>query len=168
MTRASAPLLCAILLAGCASSDSPTGPGPAVSAAAATVVHVKDRYEVVVDDVILNECSGEMMEFHFDQLVVAHDLEIVGKAFHARFHQVDRGSWGTGLETGATYRQVGKAGGTFLTAVNIDEVQTYTASVSVIGTGGVPSGRSHITYHITVGPSGDLVVEFEKARFTCR
>ena len=81
---------------------------------------------------------------------------------------MERGSHGVGLTTGAKYRQVGRQGGTFSSAVNIDEVQTFVATTSIIGQGKVPDARGHITFHLTVGPSGKVAVEFEKARFTCR
>lgn len=70
--------------------------------------------------------------------------------------------------TGAHYRQVGRQGGTFFSAVNIDEVQTFVVTTSIIGQGRTPDAKGHITFHITVGPSGKAAVEFEKARFTCR
>ena len=38
---------------------------------------------------------------------------MVGRAFHSHVVSVDRGSNGTGLTTGARYRQVGSQGGTF-------------------------------------------------------
>ena len=53
-------------------------------------------------------------------------------------------------------------------AVNIDEVQTFVVTTSIIGQGRTPDAKGHITFHITVGPSGKAAVEFEKARFTCR
>jgi hypothetical protein len=167
MTRTAPMLICAALLAGCQSAEAPTAP-EAAPALAAQVIHTPQRAEIIVDDVFLNECSGELMQFHFNELMVAHDLEIVGRQFHAQFVQMDRGSNGTGLTTGARYRQVGAQKSSFFISAKIDEVQTFVASTSIIGTGGAPSGRSHVTYHITVGPSGKVVVEFEKARFTCR
>ena len=172
MNRATSTLLCAALLAACESSEAPTAPAAAASTAdapalAAAVVHDRQRVEIIVDDVFLNECSGELMQFHFNELLVAHDLEIVGRAFHAQIVQMDRGSYGVGLTSGDRYRQVGKGGGTFFISARIDEVQTFVQTTSLIGTGGAPDARSHVTFHITVGPSGKLVVEFDKARFTC-
>ncbi|HUR94552.1 MAG TPA: hypothetical protein VMY76_08205 [Gemmatimonadales bacterium] len=124
--------------------------------------------EIIVDDVFLNECSGELMRFHFNELMVAHELEIEGRQFHAQLIQMDRGSNGVGLTTGARYRQVGAQKSSFFISARIDEVQTFVSTTQVIGTGGAPSARGHVTYHLTVGPSGKVVVEFEKARFSCR
>jgi hypothetical protein len=62
---------------------------------------------------------------------------------------------------------VGKAGGTFFISAKIDEVQTFVQTTSLIGTGGAPDALSHVSFHVTVGPSGNLIVEFDKARFTC-
>ena len=170
MSRTAPVLVCAVLLAGCQSSDTPTAPtaladGPAL---AATVIHTKQRVEIIADDVFLNECSGELMQFHFNELMVAHDLEIVGRQFHAMITQVDRGSNGVGLTTGARYRQVGRQGDSFFISAMIDEVETFTASTSLIGEGKAPDARGHLTFHMTVNPAGRLIVEFEKARFTCR
>jgi hypothetical protein len=169
MSRTTSVLVCAALLAACQSGDAPTAPATTETPAfaAASVIHTRQRAEIIVDDVFLNECSGEMMQFHFNELMVAHDLEIVGRAFHAQLIQMDRGSNGVGLTTGAHYRQVGKQGSSFFISAKIDEVQTFVATTSLIGEGKAPSARGHITYHITVGPSGKLIVEFEKARFTC-
>ena len=171
MSRTATMLGCAALIAACQSGDVPTDPSiatsPAAVAPAAAVVHTRQRVEIIVDDVFLNECSGELMQFHFNQLMIAHDLEIVGRAFHAQIVQVDRGSNGVGLTTGAHYRQVGRGGGTFFISAKIDEVQTFVSTTSIIDEGKAPDARSHVTYHITVGPSGNLIVEFEKARFTC-
>jgi hypothetical protein len=57
--------------------------------------------------VVDNPCSGEQVAFHFNELFIAHDLEIVGKAFHTHLTTVDRGTHGVGLTTGAKYNQVG-------------------------------------------------------------
>ena len=170
MPRTASVLVCAAFLAACQSSDAPTAPAAADAPAfaASNVIHTKQRTEIIVDDVFLNECSGELMQFHFNELMIVHDLEIVGKSFHTHINSVDRGSHGVGLTTGAHYRQVGRQGGTFFSAVNIDEVQTFVATTSLIGEGKAPDARGHITFHLTVGPSGKVVVEFEKARFTCR
>ncbi len=170
MSRTASVLGCAALIAACQSGDTPTAPAAADAPvlAAAKVIHDRQRVEIVVDDVFLNECSGELMQFHFNELMIVHDLEIVGKSFHTHINTVDRGSHGVGLTSGAHYRQVGRQGGTFFSAVNIDEVQTFVATTSIIGQGKVPDARGHITFHLTVGPSGKVVVEFEKARFTCR
>jgi hypothetical protein len=169
MSRTASLLGCAALLAACQSSDAPTAPAAADAPtfAAANVIHDRQRAEIIVDDVFLNECSGELMQFHFNELMVAHDLEIEGRAFHAQIVQVDRGSNGVGLTTGARYRQVGRGGGTFFISAKIDEVQTFVQTTSIIGEGKAPDARGHVTYHLTVGPSGNLIVEFEKARFTC-
>ena len=168
MTRIPLVFTFAALLAACESSESPNAPSADVLEPAAAVIQAKQRVPIIVDDAFLNECSGELMRFHFNELMILHDLEIEGKAFHTHVIQMDRGSNGVGLTTGARYRQVGKQGGSFFISAKIDEVQTFVSSTSIIGTGGAPSGRSHVTYHITVGPSGRVVVEFEKARFTCR
>jgi hypothetical protein len=160
---------CAALIAACQASDTPAGPTAAdAPAPAAAVIHTRQRVEIIVDDVFLNECSGEQMQFHFNQLMVAHDLEIVGRQFHAQLVQMDRGSNGVGLTTGARYRQVGAQKSSFFISAKIDEVQTFVATTALIGTGGAPSARGTITYHLTVGPTGRVVVEFNKARFTCR
>ena len=169
MSRIASVLGCAALMAACQSSDTPTAPATADAPAfaAANVIHARQRAEIIVDDVFLNECSGEMMRFHFNQLMVAHDLEIEGRAFQAQLVQMDRGSNGVGLTTGARYRQVGAQKSSFFISAKIDEVQTFVSTTSIIGEGKAPSARGHVTYHITVGPSGNLIVEFEKARFTC-
>jgi hypothetical protein len=155
-------------IAACQSADAPTAPADAPALAAARVIHTPQRVEIIADDVVLNECSGELMQFHFNELMVAHDLEIVGRQFHAQLVQMDRGSNGVGLTTGARYRQVGAQKSSFFISARIDEVQTFVSTTSVIGTGGAPDALGHVTYHITVGPSGNVAVEFEKARFTCR
>jgi hypothetical protein len=160
--------MCAALLAACQSADTPTAPADAPALAAAQVIHTKQRAEINVDDVFLNECSGEMMRFHFRELMILHDLEIVGRAFHSHIIQLDRGSNGVGLTTGATYRQVGRQGPSFFVSGKINEVQTFVGTTSIIGQGKTPDARSHETFHITVGPSGRVIVEFDKARFTCR
>jgi hypothetical protein len=169
MLRTATVLGCAALIAACQSSDTPTAPAAADAPtfAAANVIHTRQRAEIIVDDVFLNECSGELMQFHINELMVAHDLEIEGRAFHAQIVQMDRGSNGVGLTTGAHYRQVGKQGGTFFVSAKIDEVQTFVATTSLIGEGTAPDARGHLTFHITVGPSGNLIVEFQKARVTC-
>jgi len=41
------------------------------------------RIPIVVDALVENPCSGEEIAFHFNELMISHDLEIVGKAFHA-------------------------------------------------------------------------------------
>ena len=167
MTRVSSALVCVAMLAACQSSESPTSPTDAAPALAATVVQSRQRIPVVEDAVILNECTGELVQFHFNQLFMIHDLEIVGRAFHSHVVSVDRGSNGVGLTTGTRYRQVGSQGGTFFISAGIDEVQTFVTRGAVIGQGEAADFRAHSTFHITVGPSGRVVVEFEKARFTC-
>jgi hypothetical protein len=62
---------------------------------------------------------------------------------------------------------VGSQKSSFFILARIDEVETFVATTSLIGEGSALSARGHVTYHLTVGPSGNLVVEFEKARFTC-
>jgi hypothetical protein len=101
MTRLSSMLLCGALLAACQSPDAPTAPTKDGPALAATVLRDHQRAEIIVDDVFLNECSGELMQFHFNELMVAQDLEIVGSQFHAQIVQMDRGSYGVGLTSGA-------------------------------------------------------------------
>lgn len=160
-------LFCAVLLAACHSADAPTAPADPPALAAARVIHTPQRAEIVVDAIVPNECSGELMQFHFNELMVAHDLEIVGRQFHAQLVQMDRGSNGVGLTTGARYLQVGVQKSSFFISAKIDEVQTFVSTTSVIGEGRAPDAKGHVTYHITVGPSGRVVVEFEKARFTC-
>ena len=167
MLRIALLLGCAALIAACQSADAPTAPADAPDLKA-QVIHTRERAEIIVDDVFLNECSGEMMRFHFNELMIAHDLEIVGRAFHAHVNQIDRGSHGVGLTTGARYRQVGRQGGSFFISAKIDEVQTFVSTISIIGQGRTPDAKGHLVFHITVGPKGNLVVEFQKARFTCR
>jgi hypothetical protein len=167
MLRTASVLGCAALIAACQSADAPTAPADAPDLKA-QVIHTRQRAEIIVDDVFLNECSGELMQFHFNELMIAHDLEIVGRAFHAHITQVDRGSNGVGLTTGARYRQVGRQGGSFFISAKIDEVQTFVSTVSLIGEGKALDAKGHLVFHITVGPKGNLVVEFQKARFTCR
>jgi hypothetical protein len=168
MTRVISILACGALLAACQSSESPTAPAAEALAAKATVIHTRQRIPIVEDAVVLNECTGELVQFHFNQLFIVHDLEIVGLAFHSHVVSVDRGSNGIGLTTGARYRQVGSQGGTFFISAKIDEVQTFVTRGAVIGQGSVPDFRAHVTFHLTVGPTGRVLVEFEKARFTCR
>jgi hypothetical protein len=170
MTRVPFLLVCGALVAACQSSDTPTAPAAAADSpapAAAQVIHTSQRNEIIVDDVFLNECTGEQMRFHFNELMVAHDLEIVGHQIHFQLVQMDRGSNGVGLTTGTRYRQVGVQHSSFFISTSIDEVQTFTSSTSIIGEGKALDARGHVTYHITVGPTGRVVVEFEKARFTC-
>jgi hypothetical protein len=170
MTRASCLLVCGALLVACQSSDAPTAPAtPTItSPLAATVVRTRQRIPVVADAVVLNECTGELVQFHFNQLMITQDLEIVGRAFHSHIVSVDRGSTGVGLTTGTRYRQVGSQGGSFFISAKIDEVQTFVTRGNVIAQGSTADFRNHSTYHITVGPTGRVVVEFDKARFTCR
>ena len=169
MTRASSMLVCAAFLAACQSSDSPTAPtAEAFATNAGVVIHTRQRIPIVEDAVILNECTGERVRFHFNELFTIYDLEIVGRAFHSPILSVDRGSNGVGLTTGARYRQVGGSGTSFFVSDKINEVQTFTIRGGIIGQGRVADLRGHQTYHLTVGPTGRAVVEFAKARFTCR
>ena len=167
MTRVSSTLVCVALLAACQSSEPPTSPAAEAPALAATVIQSRQRVAIVEDAVILNECTGELVQFHFNQLFMIHDLEIVDRAFHSHIVSVDRGSNGVGLTTGTRYRQVGSQGGTFFISAKIDEVQTFVTRSAIIGQGRAANFRAHATFHITVGPTGRVVVEFEKARFTC-
>jgi hypothetical protein len=168
MTRVSCLLACTALLAACQSSEAPTSPMAEARALEAAVIHTRQRVPIVEDAVILNECTGELVQFHFNQLFILYDLEIEGRAFHSHVVSVDRGSNGIGLTTGTRYRQVGSQGGSFFISAKIDEVQTFVTRAAVIGQGKVADFRAHATFHITVGPTGRVVVEFEKARFTCR
>ncbi len=168
MLRTAPMLICAALLAGCQSADDPTAPADPPAFAASRVIHTSQRHEIIVDDTFLNECSGELMRFHFNELMVEHDLEIVGRQFHVQLVQMDRGSNGVGLTTGARYRQVGVQKSSFFISAKINEVQTFVSTTSLIGEGKAKDAVGHLVFHITVGPSGKTVVEFEKARFTCR
>lgn len=168
MTRVSSLLACTALLAACQTSEPPTSPMAEAGSLESAVIHARQRVPIVEDAVVLNECTGELMQFHFKQLFILHDLEIVGRAFHSHIVSVDRGSNGVGLTTGTRYRQVGSQGGSFFISAKIDEVQTFVTRGAVIGQGSAPDFRAHVTYHLTVGPDGRVVVEFEKARFTCR
>jgi len=74
-----------------------------------------------------------------------------------------------GLTTGADIPSGGRqGGGSSFVSGKIDEVQTFVATTSVIGQGRVPDARGRLVFHLTVGPSGRTVVEFQRARFTCR
>ena len=81
MTRVSSTLVCAALLAACQSSEPPTSPVADAPALAATVIQSRERVPIVEDAVILNECTGELVQFHFNQLFMIHDLEIVDRAY---------------------------------------------------------------------------------------
>src|SRR5690349_21386762 len=107
MSRFAPVLICAALFTACDSADAPTAPADAAAFAPSKVIHTPQRHVIIVDDTFLNECSGELMRFHFNELMVEHDLEIVGRQFHIQLVQMDRGSNGVGLTTGARYRQVG-------------------------------------------------------------
>jgi hypothetical protein len=48
------------------------------------------------------------------------------------------------------------------------QCQTFGSSVSNIGEVKTKDAVGHLVFHITVGPSGQTVIEFERARFTCR
>lgn len=37
------------------------------------------RIPIVVDALVENPCSGEEIAFHFNELMISHDLEIVGR-----------------------------------------------------------------------------------------
>jgi hypothetical protein len=168
MTRVSSVIACTALLVACQSSEAPTAPAAAGLAPAAEVIHTRQRIRIVDDAVIENPCSGEDIAFHFDQLMVAHDLEIVGKAVHFQLVQMDRNSTGVGLTTGARYRQVGVQHSTAFFSVGIDEVQTFTLAGGVIGEGQAPDFQAHETFHLTVTPDGQVRVEFDRFRFVCR
>lgn len=166
-------LACAALLAACQSGDGPTTPSNVASTtaaptASASVTHVKQRTEVVADDIIENPCTGEDIQFHFDQLFILYDLELEGRAFHSHGTAVDRGSTGVGLTTGIHYRQVGVQHTSFFISGQIEEVQTFTLNGGVIGQGSTPDFDAHDIFHVTVTPAGDVKVEFEKASFVCR
>jgi hypothetical protein len=168
MTRASSVLACTALLVACQSSDAPTAPAAAGLAPEAEVIHTRQRIRIVEDAVIENPCSGEDIAFHFDQLMVAHDLEIVGKAVHFQLTQHDRGSTGVGLTTGARYRQVGVQHSTAKFSTKINTVQTFTLTGGVIGEGNAADFHAHETFHLTVTADGTVRVEFDRFRFVCR
>lgn len=52
----------------------------------------------------------DAVQFHFNQLFMIHDLEIVGRAFHSPIVSVDRGSNGVGLTTGTATARWGPRG----------------------------------------------------------
>lgn len=161
-------LACAALLAACQSGDVPTAPSNSAAPVSASVTHVKQRTEVVADDIIENPCTGEDIQFHFDQLFTLFDLELEGRAFHSHGNAVDRGSNGVGLTTGVRYRQVGVQHTSFFISGKIEEVQTFTLTGGVISQGSTPDFDAHHVFHMTVTPAGEVKVEFDKASFVCR
>ena len=50
------------LIAACQSADAPTAPANAPDLKA-QVIHTHQRAEIIVDDVIPNECSGESIRY---------------------------------------------------------------------------------------------------------
>jgi hypothetical protein len=155
-------------LVACQSSDVPTASSASRLPADAAVVHTRQRIPIVVDDTIENPCNGENMAFHFDELLVAHDLLIEGKSFHTHVTQMDRGSNGVGLTTGFRYRQVGAQTSTAFFTGQVQTVQTFVNAVKLIGQAGAPSFLAHETLHLTVTPQGNVSVELDKFTFTCR
>jgi hypothetical protein len=85
----------------------PTAPAAGLAPASA-VIHTRQHIVIVEDAVVDNPCSGEQVAFHFNELFIAHDLGIVGKAFHTHLTSMDRGTHGVGLTTGAKYNWWGR------------------------------------------------------------
>jgi hypothetical protein len=168
MTRVFSLLACTALLVACQASDAPTAPSAVAPEAKSVIIRTRQRIPIIVDDIIENPCSGESIAMHFNELFVLQDLEIVGKAFHTHLVQMDRGTHGVGLTTGATYRQVGVQNSKAFFSAKVDEVQTFVLTGAVIGEGKAPDFHAHETFHLTVGPDGTARVEHDKFRFVCR
>ena len=169
MTRASTLFIGAALLAACQQGDGPAAPSTAASAPlAAAVTHFRDKVIVTNDLVVENPCTGEDVLLHLDQLFMIHEVSAAEKFFHGHLTFLDRGTTGTGLTSGARYRQTGAEQEFVHFKGAVAVAQRIQVTINLIGKGSAPNFLAHEIFRVMVSPAGEVKIEFDKVRQVCR
>jgi hypothetical protein len=166
MTRASAFLVGVALVSACQQDGGPAAPsdGPALSAA---VTQFRDR--VVIRDLLVveNPCANEDVGLHLNQLFMIHEVSREGKFFHGHITFLDRGTRGTGIVSGATYRQTGAEQETLHLKGQVGVAHTIEVTVNLIGQGRAPNFTVHEIFRFVLTPAGQVRLQFDNIRQAC-
>ena len=168
MTRVASLFAGVALLAACQQSDGPAAPSTPSVPVAAAVTHFRDRVFFTNDLVVQNQCSGEDILLHLDQMFVIHEVSVEGKFFHGHLTFMDRGTKGEGLTSGATYRQTGAEQEFFHLKGEVATSRRIENTLNLIGKGRAPNALVHEIFRVMVSPAGEVKIEFDKVRQVCR
>ena len=139
---------------------------PAVAAQAATLLS-REQVFVRMDEQVFSFCSGEWIQIALTIHGEAQCLLDTQGAFHCQFVSNTLDLSGTGLSSGASYRDVGES----TVAVNGDGVAPFTVTEDqifhLIGTGTVPNMNLKFLLHLTVNANGTVTVLLTDFRLEC-
>lgn len=166
MKYAPAMFVAAVLLAACAETDIPMAPSDTRAMNATT--HNRQRETVIDDVVVTNQCNGEDVQLHIDQLFILHEVTVEGKFFHGHITFLDRGTRGVGLTTGATYHQVGAEQDFLHLKGEVGAQERFHNTINLISQGTTPNVVLVEVFHIMISPSGAVKLEFDKIKQVCR
>lgn len=160
-------LVAAALLGACADAATPTTPSDA-HALGAAVTHNKQREEVIEDALVTNQCNGEDVQLHIDQLFILREVTVEGNSFRGHLTFLDRGTRGVGLMTGAVYHQVGAEQDFLHISGQIGSQERVHNTIHLISQGSVPNLTFAEVFRVKISPSGAVTLNFDKIRQNCR
>ena len=176
--RAVSLLSTLVVLAACDATDSPTAPS-------ATPIHPQlasasqsGGSERTVDE-NLYDLAGSLTEIVCDNGQASEPVELEGQiyerftvlftpsgVFQAGYHTMPVGLRGVGTISGEEYRVTERDHGSF-TQTLMGATGSYRQVISLVGRTSRRSFSLVVRGHYTITANGDIVVEREKAIFTC-
>lgn len=166
MNRTSSMLIAAALLGACADGATPTDPSDSDALAATTRNRL--RQEVIEDQVATNQCNGEDVLLHIDQLFSLSEVTVDGRFFHGHLTFHDRGTRGVGLTTGAIYRQVGAEQDFLHIDGRVGSQERIHNTISLISRGSLPNLVFTEVFRVKISPTGEITLNFDRIRQSCR
>ena len=168
MTRPSTFLVGLALLAACQQGDGPAAPSASSLPLAAATTHFRDKIFFTNDLLVQNQCTGEDVLLHLDQLFMIREVSVEGKFFHGHFTFLDRGTKGEGVTSGAVYRQTGAEQNFLHLKGEVGVSQRIQFNLHLIAQGSVPNFLAHEIFRVTISPEGVVKLAFDKIRQVCR
>jgi hypothetical protein len=167
MNRCPLLLMALALVGACADAGPPTEASDA-RAVSAAVIHHRQREVVIEDQTMTNQCNGEDVLLHIDQLFMLREMTVEGKFFHGHLTFLDRGTRGVGLTTGAVYRQTGAEQDFLHIRGEVGSQERVHVTINLISQGSLPNIVFTEVFRVKIGPGGEIKLNFDRIRQNCR
>ena len=155
--------LAAILATACDGTAVPTGIDPHDGPLPSSVTRIPIEETVLVE----SECLSEPIELRLRQQLVTGGPFDANGGVHTHLVVNDRGTTGTGLMTGARYRQTGAETSTDNVLGPPPLILTAHNTLNLVGQGSAPDVRLRQLLHVTMNANGEVTAFTSEMSVVC-